>query len=1030
MEQWLIDHKDAIEVIIKILGFVGIPSLLGAAYWLIRQWWRRRVRGAPFPFKIITDPEQILPALLPGTGPLADHAIPYQQRRADRDTQLDLWAKLRETGYLLVHGFTGLGKTREVGMLARVLCAEGATVLLLRRDAWLDMPAKWPQDLRNKNLLCIVDDIPFHCAKQDQHPRAGEMVTVGLPDFRERLRRTLDYFAESCGGQEVRVIATARDEPEYWEKLDFSKRDRLWRRFACYRLSEPEDAAVVRLLEEAVEQVGIPADSAEFPAIAATNDRTFANVVANLESAKREGRSLALADYRPHARETWAASYQDAVRKYPVAKYVYDALDLLAQARVSTRREMVVKLGARLWGGRWPRRLLRRWQVRLALDALVADRVLPESEGLIRPRDGQLEAKGYMLSLADHFLLLTGLVLWAASRWGEEAVYDIYGLGERLWQAREYELAARLYKRGVEVAPDEAGLYNNLGLTYDDLGQHEEAIAAYQRATELDPNYARPHNGLGNVYSDLGRPEEAIAAYQRAIELDLDFVYSYNGLGNVYSDLGRHEEAIAAYQRAIELDPNYTAPHNNLGGVYRDLGRQEQAIAAFQRTIDLDPNFAGFHYNLGLVYADLGRQEEAIAAFQRAIELDPDLAYPHNGLGNVYSDLGRQEEAIAAFQRAIELDPDLAYPHNGLGNVYSDLGRQEEAIAAYQRATELDSTLVAPHTNLGLVYRDLGRHGEAIAAYQRAIELDPSDATPHNNLGGVHLDLGRHEEAIAAFQRGIELDSNLAGFHYNLGLVYADLGRQEEAIAAYQRAIELDPDYAVTHNNLGNVYRALGRQEEAIAEYQKAIELDPNFAYPHNGLSNAYYQRGQYEEAIAAYQRALELGGLTPQQEAIVHNGLGLVYRALGRQEEAIAAYQRAIELDSTLAAPHNGLGLVYADLGRQEEAIAAFRRAIELGSDSVTPYVGLAGIYRRLGDEVEWQHHLAEARRLLKPDDHYNLACLESIAGNVDAALEHLAKASEKAPGCRQLARRDPDFDFIRDDPRFRELVGEDDRG
>jgi hypothetical protein len=50
----------------------------------------------------------------------------------------------------------------------------------------------------------------------------------------------------------------------------------------------------------------------------------------------------------------------------------------------------------------------------------------------------------------------------------------------------------------------------------------------------------------------------------------------------------------------------------------------------------------------------------------------------------------------------------------------------------------------------------------------------------------------------------------------------------------------------------------------------------------------------------------------------------------------------------------------------------------------------------------------------------------LESIAGNVEAALEHLEKALKTRPGLRAWARRDPDLAFIRDDPRFRVLVGE----
>ncbi len=53
-------------------------------------------------------------------------------------------------------------------------------------------------------------------------------------------------------------------------------------------------------------------------------------------------------------------------------------------------------------------------------------------------------------------------------------------------------------------------------------------------------------------------------------------------------------------------------------------------------------------------------------------------------------------------------------------------------------------------------------------------------------------------------------------------------------------------------------------------------------------------------------------------------------------------------------------------------------------------------------------------------PGMHYNLACFESLAGNVDEALEHLRIASERDETFAELAREDTDFDPIRSDPRF----------
>jgi hypothetical protein len=67
--------------------------------------------------------------------------------------------------------------------------------------------------------------------------------------------------------------------------------------------------------------------------------------------------------------------------------------------------------------------------------------------------------------------------------------------------------------------------------------------------------------------------------------------------------------------------------------------------------------------------------------------------------------------------------------------------------------------------------------------------------------------------------------------------------------------------------------------------------------------------------------------------------------------------------------------------------------------------------------------------RELLEAHPHprvfYNVACCESLAGRKTDALEHLRRAIELWEGCRSLAKDESDFNAIRDQPEFKELVG-----
>jgi hypothetical protein len=87
---------------------------------------------------------------------------------------------------------------------------------------------------------------------------------------------------------------------------------------------------------------------------------------------------------------------------------------------------------------------------------------------------------------------------------------------------------------------------------------------------------------------------------------------------------------------------------------------------------------------------------------------------------------------------------------------------------------------------------------------------------------------------------------------------------------------------------------------------------------------------------------------------------------------------------------------------------------------DPVRP-VYAAGDYAKAAD---MGRAIIEAR----PDQPYlyfNVACCESLAGQKDEAIDHLRQAIEMWDGCRDMANGDSDFDPIRDEPAFRELVG-----
>jgi tetratricopeptide (TPR) repeat protein len=58
-----------------------------------------------------------------------------------------------------------------------------------------------------------------------------------------------------------------------------------------------------------------------------------------------------------------------------------------------------------------------------------------------------------------------------------------------------------------------------MGIAYKNQGNYTKAIESYEKAIELKPDYAYVYVNLGNAYYDQGKPELRTLNYKKAAKL-------------------------------------------------------------------------------------------------------------------------------------------------------------------------------------------------------------------------------------------------------------------------------------------------------------------------------------------------------------------------------------------------------------------------------------------------------------------------------------------------------------------------------
>jgi adenylate cyclase len=251
------------------------------------------------------------------------------------------------------------------------------------------------------------------------------------------------------------------------------------------------------------------------------------------------------------------------------------------------------------------------------------------------------------------------------------------------------------------------------------------------------------------------------------------------------------------------------------------------------------------------------------------------------------------------------------------------------------------------------------------------------------------------------FERATEIDPGFAGAWAGLATAHVHLHgcdnepHLEKARRASARALELDPSSAEAHVAAGQGFSMEQHYGEAAMEFERAIELDPTLFDAHYYYARACFKNGELEKSLQLFEQAK---GLRPEDYESAYL-IGLVLTQLGRADAARDA---------------------------QKDALERVTKYINLNPQEARPYVLAAGALARLGRRERAKECIDRAQSLAPDDDaiYYNAGCALAILGEHEDALDALERAIDAGLAGGDWVPQDPDWESLRDQPRFKQLV------
>ena len=256
------------------------------------------------------------------------------------------------------------------------------------------------------------------------------------------------------------------------------------------------------------------------------------------------------------------------------------------------------------------------------------------------------------------------------------SVSDLLNFGNLLLSEGKLEEAERIYRRAIDVNPDDEDTHFNLAIALNRQGRVEEAVAAYEEALTIFPDYVEAQHNIANALLSLGRTNDAIARLEEAVALNPDYGPVLNNLGRIRALGQEWDAAIELLARAVEVDPENYEYNFNLGTTHLRKGDFPKAVDALGKASELKPHDPLTVNLLSQALAFNKQPDRAMEIISTTLQVHPNNVELLFNLGQIQLHNGRPEAAKDTFLRVSVLAPEFKAAKSAMAQAQAAMEKQ------------------------------------------------------------------------------------------------------------------------------------------------------------------------------------------------------------------------------------------------------------------------------------------------------------------------------------------------------------------